>query len=228
MKKRTLAMLLTVLLVVSVVPVMAMAAESCEHKNLMWVPTATDTHIQMCSDCMMYVVATSEKPHTFHDGACVVCGCPAPGESLPEVTEPEETEPEAPACEHEAAPGSYIRNAFESHTATCSKCGEEFTVHCVYGQDHKCVCGNTDPAYAGEETEPEETKPEVTEPEESKPEETEPEETKPEVTVPDDKDDNLDDVPKTGDSGFVTVCAGMMALAAVSVAAYELNKKRAA
>lgn len=200
MKKRTLAMLLTVLLVVSVVPVMAMAAESCEHKNLMWVPTATDTHIQMCSDCMMYVVATSEMPHTFHDGA----------------------------CEHEAAPGSYIRNAFESHTATCSKCGEEFTVHCVYGQDHKCVCGNTDPAYAGEETEPEETKPEVTEPEESKPEETEPEETKPEVTVPDDKDNNLDDVPKTGDSGFVTVCAGMMALAAVSVAAYELNKKRAA
>lgn len=106
MKKRTLAMLLTVLLVVSVVPVMAMAAESCEHKNLMWVPTATDTHIQMCSDCMMYVVATSEMPHTFHDGACVVCGCPAPGESLPEVTEPEETEPEAPACEHEAAPGA--------------------------------------------------------------------------------------------------------------------------
>lgn len=213
MKKRSLAMLLTVLLVISVVPVMAMAAGSCEHKNLYWVPTDNDTHIQVCGDCMVYVVADSEKPHTFHDGVCVVCGYPAPGETLPEETEPEETEPEVTVCEHEAVAGSYIRNAFESHTAVCSKCGEEFTVHCVYGDDHKCVCGNTDPAYAGEETEPEET---------------EPEETKPEVTEPEDKDDKLDDVPKTGDSGFATVCAGMMALAVAGVVAYELNKKRAA
>lgn len=217
MKKRTLAMVLTVLLVISIVPV-AMAAGSCEHKHLEWVAHDDQTHVQQCADCWLYAVAGSEKPHTFADGKCVVCGYPAPGETLPKETEPEVTEPEVEVCEHVAKSGTYIRNAFESHTAVCDKCGEEFTEHCVYGEDHKCVCGNTDPAYVPEETEPEVTQPEV----------TEPEETEPEVTVPEEKDDNLDDVPATGDSSFVVVCMGMMVMAMLAVAAYGLNKKRIA
>lgn len=217
MKKRTLAMLLTLLLVVSIVPVAAMAKETCEHKHLKWVAKDPETHIQQCSDCWNYVVEDSVRPHTFADGKCVVCDYPAPGETLPKETEPEETEPEVTECTHVAKAGTYIRNAFESHTAICEKCGEEFTEHCVFGEDHKCVCGNSNLSY-----------PDATEPEETEPEETEPEETKPEETTPSQpsgKDENLDDVPATGDNGAVVVYVSMTVLAMFGVACL-LNKKR--
>lgn len=209
MKKRTLAVLLTLLLVISIVPTAAMA-KTCEHKEMVWMFSG-DTHFLCCKN-MDYIDEDSRAPHTYGaNGICTVCGDPG-NQTLPKETEPEETEPEVTECHHVAKAGTYIRNAFESHTAICEKCGEEFTEHCVFGEDHKCVCGNSNLSY-----------PDATEPEETQPEETKPEESTP--SQPSGKDENLDDVPATGDNGAVVIYVSMTVLAMFG-AICLLNKKR--
>ncbi len=76
MNKKFLAMLMALVMVFSLVPVAAMAAEECEHENVIYVPTEPGYHDMMCTDCgyMYGFNFTCKGADGDYDGTCDKCG----------------------------------------------------------------------------------------------------------------------------------------------------------
>lgn len=78
MRKRTLAVLLTVLLVISMVPMAAMAEDACEcgdNRSGLWTYAGGNgdgTHTWYCDDCDLFV--RTESCTAGDDGDCTECG----------------------------------------------------------------------------------------------------------------------------------------------------------
>ncbi len=118
MKKRTLAMLLALVLVISIVPMAAMAKE-CEHKggNL---PNAKfdGTHDVWCLSCNTWYIKGQKCSYT--DGKCTVCAAP---------------------CDHKEALKACTDG--KHHEVVCRVCNTILrTEDCTFGKDGKCICGN--------------------------------------------------------------------------------------
>lgn len=156
MKKRTLTLLMALLLLVSLVPMAAMADEVCGCIVPTKAVSIDGTHHQLVCE------------HGKKFGAPIACDlssgtCSASAEGCTNVKAAD------PECEHEYA---YAPNG-GTHTKYCRLCDTEWknavTENCTPGVDGKCIY-----CEGGKVSEPEETKPEETQPEEAEPEETQP------------------------------------------------------
>lgn len=149
MKKKIVTMLLALILVISLVPMAAMA--ECAHPatGLFWVSQGPSGHIRMCP-CGQYVDTSSAGAHTYANDVCTLCSYPAPEtpeptqpeETKPEETQPEETKPEG--CDCGLADGKkakYIGGG--KHEIACEHGKVVNTTWCTKGNDGKCIgCGH--------------------------------------------------------------------------------------
>lgn len=166
MKKRIVTMLLALVLVVSLVPVAAMA-DGCDCDKLTVIATGAytvqsndnGTHSMLCN---AHGAAINVLPcDATEEKACSVCGYTKPA-----------AEPDAPECKHEY---SYAPLGGGQHKKFCRLCDSMWanavTENCALGVDGKCIY-----CEGGKVSEPEDPKPEESKPEETEPEETEPKE----------------------------------------------------
>ena len=129
MSKKILAMLMALAMIISMVPMTAMAA-SCEHEWISGYQPYGDGCAIVCSLCSE-AQAGSEQPHSFVGDKCHWCKAPA---AAPE-------KPEEPACDHKG--GAWTSNGDGTHTSKC-ECGEfvDGPHPCQYLGTGKCfMCG---------------------------------------------------------------------------------------
>ncbi len=130
MNKKFLTMLMALAMLVSIVPMAAMAEENgCAHKNVTYVSTTPGYHDMMCVDCeYMYgygAIFTCKQADKNYDGICDKCRY--------QYKQPAHT------CTFEA---SVTSNSDGTHNVNCS-CGQFVKVDCLDNNgDGKCdSCG---------------------------------------------------------------------------------------
>ena len=127
MSKKILAMLMALAMIISMVPMTAMAA-SCEHEWISGYQPYGDGCAIVCSLCGE-AQAGSEQPHSFFGDKCFWCKAPA---AAPE-------QPEEPACGHE---WKGVVNNGANHNVVCRDCQTVLSTEAhnfVNGAD--CACG---------------------------------------------------------------------------------------
>lgn len=126
--KRLLAIILTLVMVMSMVSMVAFAEEeTCYHVNSAeyeYVSNGNNTHKTVCGDCGATVFAAGNC--YFEEGVCISCGA--------EYIEP---------CHHNGNNFEYVSNGDNTHNTVCTDC--EATIFegaaCAF-EDGKCVaCG---------------------------------------------------------------------------------------
>ena len=138
MKKKIFAMLLVVALVLSIVPLTALAAEAtvCKCGSTEWtgyVKSGEGTHAIFCKQCGA-MQARSELACSSMDGkVCFWCK-----ENMPGV-EPEAPEvPEEPECKHE---WKGVANNGADHNVVCRDCSEVLGAEAHKFVGGVCACG---------------------------------------------------------------------------------------